>query len=849
MNNGPDSRRRILLVEDEAIVALSEKRTIEKHGFDVVVVHSGEDAMDIVLGDAPLDLVLMDIDLGPGIDGTETAERILSVTSLPIVFLTGHTEQEYVARVRDITNYGYVIKHSGEFVLIESIRMALQLFEAHQKIATKEARLAHVVDEAPVGLFTVRDDGRIERVNPEVARILALDSATEVIERYRDVGAEVFKNPEQWRHLVQVLHDEGIIRDFRVEALRSTGETAYLKLNARAMTDDDDGRLRISGFMVDETSRREVEQNLRSSNWERDSIIQLTQELIVRHDRNGTWTFLNDQACEFFGHPREELIGQSFIEYVHPEDVPSTRSAGQQMIAAHMSVAGLVNRQRTPRGWRTVRWNSAPILDDSGRYLGHQATGRDITEEMQFKEELKTQNASQRLLLDTMEAQAWFLVDDATYGLANRAHAEFLGLSIEDIQFQQLSDFLPPDVAEVCRSNNAYVFETGGALHSEERLCDADGGERILAITRTPKLNAEGSVEYVVCVANDVTDQMHKEAQLAGEQRRLATIIEATDVGTWEWNAQTGETRFNERWATMLGYTLEELSPISVQTWRNIAHPDDLERSDRLLNEHFNGHSPVYNCEVRVRHKDGRWIWILDTGSVVERTEDGNPLWVYGIHQDITERKRTEEELQRSLEARELLMREMNHRVKNNLSLVSSLISLKDATLGERADLSDIRQQVHTIQTVHEKLQESADVMEVNLRIYLQDLLETLFTPFTELAVRVENSVPDVNVPARTAVPIGLIVNEAATNAIRHGFSSGNDTHTFSVDMRTSSDNYVLVIANSGTPLPETVDVEKPPGLGLQLISALVSQLDGTLEVIRKPHPVFTIRFPCSLGD
>lgn len=123
------NRRRILLVEDEALIALSEKRTIEKHGFDVLVAHSGEEAVERALGAPGFDLVLMDIDLGSGIDGAEAAEMILSQTRVPIVFLTSHTERQYVDRVRDITSYGYVVKNSGEFVLIESIRMALKLEE------------------------------------------------------------------------------------------------------------------------------------------------------------------------------------------------------------------------------------------------------------------------------------------------------------------------------------------------------------------------------------------------------------------------------------------------------------------------------------------------------------------------------------------------------------------------------------------------------------------------------------------------------------------------------------------------------------------------------------------------
>jgi PAS domain-containing protein len=165
----------------------------------------------------------MDIDLGTGMDGTEAAQRILSEVRLPLVFLTGHTEKEYVDRVRNITSYGYVIK-----------------------------------------------------------------------------------------------------------------------LSARRLADEGDGTMHVSGFVVDETDQREIEHELRQSNRERDSIVQLTQELIVRHDEQGRWTFVNDRACEFFGRSREELIGEHFINYVHPEDVAATESAGEQMTSEHSPVTGLV---------------------------------------------------------------------------------------------------------------------------------------------------------------------------------------------------------------------------------------------------------------------------------------------------------------------------------------------------------------------------------------------------------------------------------------------------------------------------------------------------------------------------
>ncbi len=135
---------------------------------------------------------------------------------------------------------------------------------------------------------------------------------------------------------------------------------------------------------------------------------------------------------------------------------------------------------------------------------------------------------------------------------------------------------------------------------------------------------------------------------LRHDRQRLAWILEGTNVATWEWNVQTGETRFDERWATIIGWSLDELQPVSIQTWVDHTHPDDLARSGELLNRHFSGELPYYECEARMRHRDGHWIWVLDRGRVAEWTEDGKPLWMYGTHMDITARHQMEDELRES---------------------------------------------------------------------------------------------------------------------------------------------------------------------------------------------------------
>lgn len=125
--------------------------------------------------------------------------------------------------------------------------------------------------------------------------------------------------------------------------------------------------------------------------------------------------------------------------------------------------------------------------------------------------------------------------------------------------------------------------------------------------------------------------------ELAEERRRLAMIIDGTAAGTWEWNVQTGEMRVNARWAEIVGYRLEELEPVCQKTFLTLVHPDDIALSDAALEDHFEGRSDNYVCLLRMRHKNGQWMWIHDRGRVFEWDGQGQPLWIAGAHADVTE--------------------------------------------------------------------------------------------------------------------------------------------------------------------------------------------------------------------
>ncbi len=261
-----NDKKTILLVEDEALIAMVQKKTLERHGYEVITVTTGEKAIEKVRTAAGIDIILMDINLGNGMDGTEAAGRILSVRPVPIVFLTSHAEKEYVDRVRKITRYGYVIKGSGDFVLQSSIEMAFELFNAHEKTRMSEERYRRITEGLTDYLYTVRvkDCQAVETTHSE---------ACLSVTGYR--SEEFAANPYLWLDMVVpedrqlvIDHAQGIlsgkqISPFEHRIIRKDGQIRLMSHTPIVQIDSLGNTISYDGVVKDITDRNLTEEDLR----------------------------------------------------------------------------------------------------------------------------------------------------------------------------------------------------------------------------------------------------------------------------------------------------------------------------------------------------------------------------------------------------------------------------------------------------------------------------------------------------------------------------------------------------------------------------------------------------------
>ncbi len=370
------------------------------------------------------------------------------------------------------------------------------------------------------------------------------------------------------------------------------------------------------------------------------------------------------------------------------------------------------------------------------------------------------------------------------------------------------------------------------------------------------EINSQDEIGELSRSFDEMTTHLRDSRSLLEEsEKRLKLALMSADQGLYDLNVQTGEAIVNDQYALMLGYEPSEFTETN-QRWLERLHPEDSERVASYYQAYMRGETDIYRVELRQRTKTGEWKWILSVGKVVEWDTGGNPVRMLGTHTDISEHKNMETQIRAQLAEKEVLLREVHHRVKNNFQVISSLLSLQSRYIADESLREVFREgetRIKSMSLVHEMLYRSNDLSMIDLGTYLQELVKSLKRTYklsgqrAKIIIDVENIVLGIE----NVITLGLIINELLSNAMKHAFAGDRMGEIILSMHRTKmSYEYELVVSDNGIGLPEDMDIRETQSLGLRLIVNLTEvQLGGTFELDRENGTEFRIRFRAVPGE
>ncbi|MDD1693475.1 MAG: PAS domain S-box protein [Methanoregula sp.] len=637
----------------------------------------------------------------------------------------------------------------------------------------------------------------------------------------------------------------------------------------------------VVALYEDVTDKKQAEDALRESELRCRTVIENAAEgMAVIQD--GTIKFVNPRMLEMTQMNSEEIANRPFTDYIHPDDRALVFERYQHRISGENPPQHYDFRILGKDGkiiW--VHLSAVRIVwDDKPATLNFLM---DITDRKAAEDALRQSETRFRALIQNSSDIIRILDPDGRIVYESPSSERILGYLPGVMIGKKSLDFIHPADIDRVRHDLQEVFDRkNSSTPTEFRIRKADGEYIWVDSLGTNLLDIPG-VDGIVITTRPVQQRKEAEQALHESEERLRLALEGADAGFWDWNLQTGDAVFSDRFFTMLGYQPGEF-PSTFDGWSSLMHPDDRVRIIPAFRQQILEKRPLYEIEYRLMAQEGNWLWILGRGKIVECDEQGNPLRMTGVNIDITNRRLMESEirslntvleqrvedrtealsqankaleeenvqrlaveakLRSSLDEKTLLLKEIHHRVKNNLQIIVSLLNLQSRYIKDEATLATIREsqnRVKAMALVHEKLYQAEDISHIDLNDYIRFLGTGLFQSYDARSrgIRFQLDISDVQVDINTAIPFGLIINELISNSLKYAFPEGRSGE-ISIGVKKEGQTLTAIFRDDGIGIPGELDWQNTQSLGLRLVNTLVDQLNGTIELDRTSGTRFTM--------
>ena len=430
-------------------------------------------------------------------------------------------------------------------------------------------------------------------------------------------------------------------------------------------------------------------------------------------------------------------------------------------------------------------------------------------------------------------------VNQAASALTGYSKEELLGMSIPDLH---------EDVDLHAYKMFFDRIMSGESIISEAPLLTKNGAK--VSTEFSNKRIEINDVSYMHTVARNITERKQVESRMAAayaglqnSEERLKRAQMMAHIGNWEWDLQEGTLHWDEENYRMFGLPRETIP--SAEGFLATVHPDDLEFVRRSMGDALKG--KPYDLDFRIRRPDDGTERVVHANGEVAWDVEGQPILFFGTVQDITERKQAEDKIKASLKEKEILLREIHHRVKNNLQVICSLLRLQSAKIKDKQYVDmfrECRDRIKTMSFIHEQLYRTNDLVNIDFGKHVKSLVDGLFKShgIDSNKVKLGLEIKNVSINLENAIPCGLIINELVSNTLKYAFPQEADGNILISLRSINEDEFELTVSDDGIGLPEDLDIHTTDTMGFELVRILVEeQLNGKIEVDRTEGTRFTI--------
>lgn len=643
---------------------------------------------------------------------------------------------------------------------------------------------------------------------------------------------------------------------FEILHLAKNGKKIFVEVNNHLINYK--GQQVCLAITRDITERKRTDKALKESEEKYRTIFENVQDICFQTDIKGTILEISPSVEKYFGVTPKQLIGLNVDRlYNNPEyrkNLLKTLEEEKEVTDYEITIKDKEDNLRY------ISANAHFIFDSNNNPVGVEGALRDITERKNAEEELKLSQMHLANAMEMAHMASWtftfpemiFTFNDSFYSLYGTNASREGGYMMTASDY--VEKFVHPDDAPNIADGFKLMQETGEPGFPEEvehRIVRGDGKTRYIVVRIQLLWDENGKLIGGYGTNQDITERKVAEEILKSNEIRLANAMDLAHLASWELDISSRMFLFNDRFYSMFGTTAVEEGGyyMSIEEYlTKYVHPEDAQsigkQIQQRMQEALEGES-VFGYEHRIIRADGEIRYMAVRVRVVG--EERHNVYVYGFIQDITERKIAEQKLHQSLEEKEMLIKEIHHRVKNNLMVISSLLNLQSQYIKDKEALDIFKEsqnRAKSMALIHERLYRSTDLKKIDFGDYIETLANDLFHTYIQdpslvkLNMNVENVMVDIN----TTVPLGLIVNELVTNSMKHAFPNGRKGE-INIDFHKEGKEFVLSVNDTGVGLPEDIDFRYTDTLGLQLVNNLVEQIDGTITLDTSHGTEFKIVF------